>query len=109
MVCGNITGGEVCGWNELLSGNLVKSAYVMYDAAFTIGSTTGWFIAMLFFLFQAGLYMKTRNPNIVWVTGVLFLSLFIKGGFIASTSLGIMSLILLIELAGIMYFIIFKK
>ncbi len=104
MVCGNITGGEVCGWSELLSGNLVKAVYVMYDAALL-----GWFIAILFFLFQAGLYMKTRNPNIVWVTGILFLSLFIRSGYIKTVSLGVMALILLLELAGIMYFIIFKK
>ncbi len=109
MVCGNITAGAVCGWNELLDGNLVNAVYVMYDNAFAVGSTTGWFIAMLFLLFQSGLYMKTRNPNIVWISGMLFLSLFIRSNFIASTSLGIMSLILLIELAGIMYFVLFKK
>ena len=105
MVCGNITGGEVCGWSELLSGNLVKAVYVMYDAALL-----GWFIAILFFLFQAGLYMKTRNSNIVWVTGILFLSLFIRiGNYVIPIALGTMALILLFELAGVMYFIIFKK
>ena len=104
MVCGNITAGEVCGWSELLSGNLVNAVYVMYDAALL-----GWFIAILFFLFQAGLYMKTRNPNIVWITGVLFLSLFIRQNYIALTSLSFMALILLLELAGIMYFVIYKK
>ena len=102
MVCGNAT--SVCGWEELLSGNLVNAVYVMYDAALL-----GWFIAILFFLFQAGLYMKTRNPNIVWVTCILFLSLFIKANYIKPISLGVMALILLLELAGIMYFIIFKK
>ncbi len=78
MVCGNITAGEVCGWSELTSGNLVKAVYVMYDTAFTVGSTGGWFITMLFFLFQTGLYMKTRNPNIVWVSGILFLALLLE-------------------------------
>ena len=91
------------GWSELYNGDIVQAVYVMFDTAFA-----GWAVVILFFVFQVMLYLKTRNPTLSWVTGLFFVSLFAISQFVKPLSLGIISLLILLELAGILYFIFFK-
>lgn len=108
-VCGNSTG--VCGWYELFNGNIVTSAFVMYDTAFA-----GWTVAILFFVYQFMLLLKTRNLTISWVTGALFASMYVSTKIIDATgnpilrpiSAQIIFALLVIELGAIIYLWLFK-
>ena len=100
MVCGNST--EVCGWNELFNADLLASAYIMYNHAFG-----GWVVFILFIIFQFMLYVKTQNVNLVWVTGLLFTAMFALT-FVNPVGLQFMFAILVLELAGILYLLLFK-
>ena len=91
------------GWSELFNGDIVGAVFTMYNTALL-----GWGVAILFFVFQIMLYLKTRNSTLVWVTGIFFVSIFAISSFVKPLTLGLMSLLLLIELAGILYFIFFK-
>ncbi len=62
---------NVTGWNELISGNLISAAFIMFDTAFG-----GWVVVILFMVYQFMLYMKTRNAALSWITGVLFTAMF---------------------------------
>ena len=103
MVCGNAT--AVCGWQQLLDANLIGAGFTMYNAAFI-----GWFVAILFFVYQAMLYYKTQNLTLNFVTGMIFLSMYIGSTYLASatTSIWVMSLILILELGAILYMVIWK-
>ena len=100
MVCGNAS--EVCGWAELFNGDLLGSAYTMYNYAFN-----GWVVFILFIIFQFMLYMKTENFNLMWVTGLLFTAMFALT-FVNPVGVPFMFLLLTFELGGILYFLIFK-
>jgi len=105
MVCGNVT--AVCGWSQLMDANLIGAAYAMYDAAFV-----GWTVVILFFIYQAMLYYKAQNLTLNWVVGLIFLSMYIGSTVLKnasnSASIWVMSLILIFELAGIFYMLIWK-
>jgi len=96
MVCGNLT--AVCGWTELFDGNPILAAFTMYDA-----SMVGWTIAILFIVYQMMLFMKARNLALNFITGVFFLSLFATATFIKTISLQVMFVILVLEMAGLIY------
>ena len=96
MVCGNST--SVCGWAELFNGNPILASFTMYDA-----SLVGWTIAILFIVYQVMLYMKSRNLALNFVTGVFFISLFASATFIKTISLQVMFVILVLEMAGLIY------
>jgi len=90
------------GWEELYNGQMIMAAFTMYDTALL-----GWTIAILFFVFQFMLYMKTRNLTITFVMGLFFLPLF-GLTFVRSISLPITVILLVFELGGILYFLIWK-
>lgn len=103
MPCGNET--AVCGWDELFNADLLGAAYTMYDFAFN-----GWTVFILFLTFQFMLYMKTQNVNLMWVTGLLFTAMFAISTvpFVKPIAIQFMFIIVVLELAGILYFLIFK-
>ena len=95
------------GWSELMDGNLIGASFAMFDAAFM-----GWTVAILFFVFQIMLYMKTRNMTMLWITGIFFLSMYV--GLSAFTtvvrieSVEVMFALLVFELAGILFVWLWK-
>ena len=101
MVCGNET--VACGWAELFDGNLIGAAYVMYNAAFM-----GWTVAILFFIYQFMLLLKTRNLTLSWVTGLIFISLYATSTFVEAASVQIMFVLLVFELGGVLYLSFWK-
>ena len=101
MACGNLT--AVCGWAELFNGNLIGAAYAMYDAAFL-----NWTVAILFFIYQFMLMLKTRNLTLSWTTGLFFAALYAVSSFVKPISIQAIFVLLVLELGGILYLIIFK-
>lgn len=91
------------GWNELMDANLIGAAFVMYDAAFA-----NWTVAILFFVYQFMLILKTRNLTLSWMTGIFFASMYAVSIFVHVISIQIIFLLLVFELAGILYLWMFK-
>ena len=91
------------GWGELFNGHLLGAAYTMYNTALS-----GWTIAILFFIFQFMVILKTRNYTVAWVSGLFFASLYGVSVFVETVSVQFMFILLVFELAGILYYSIFK-
>ncbi|MAH45342.1 hypothetical protein CMI37_05910 [Candidatus Pacearchaeota archaeon] len=99
---------DVVGWAELMDGNMTTAVYTMFNTSWSAGGTTGWFIVILFFVYQAMLFMKTKNLMLCWVTGIMFASLWGTTLFVEAISLQFMWFLLVLELGGILYLIVFK-
>ena len=95
---------NVTGWNELMDGKIINSAFTMYDTAFA-----GWFVGIIFFTFEILLYMKTRNPTITWVFGLLFASLYGATAFMNTQTNYLLFITLAFQLAGILLMLFIKK
>ena len=91
------------GWAELYNGTAVKAAYTLYNTAML-----GWSVGILFLVFQTMLAIKVRNPVANFLTSLIFASLYIASSIIQPQIAGIMLLIIVIELAGILYLIFIK-
>lgn len=91
------------GWTQLFDGQLISAAFTMYDAAFA-----GWVVAILFFVYQFMLILKTRNLTVAWITGLFFASLYAVSTFVKAVSVQFIFILLVFELAGIIYVWVFK-
>ena len=94
---------NVTGWNYLMDGQLINASFIMFNTAFA-----GWLVAILFIIYQFMLILKTNNLTLAWVTGLFFASLYAASVLVKSISIQIIFIILVFELAGILYFWIFK-
>jgi len=94
------------GWSDLIDGNMVTAVYTMYDTAF---GNMGIIVVILFFVYQAMLYSKTHNLTLMWVVGIMFASLYGLSTFVEQFSLQLIFLILVFELGGILYLLLFNK
>jgi hypothetical protein len=101
MVCGNSS--AVCGWNELINMDVIGAVYIMYDSAML-----NWTVAILFIVYQTMLFLKTRNLTLGWVTGLFFASLYAVSAFVKPISIQLIFIILVFELGGILYMLIWK-
>lgn len=99
MVVQNVTG-----WNELMEGKLIKAAFTLYDTSFV-----GWFVAIVFFTFQALLFIKTKNATLTWVMGFLFASAYVSTTFMNEYTRYILFVTLVLQLAGILYLTFMKR
>ena len=108
-VCGNST--AVCGWTELYNASIVKASFVMFDSAFM-----GWSIVILFVVYQFMVFIKTRTLTASWAVGALFISMYYGALKLSSSGYAFMKpiagqillVILVFELAGIVYYWLFK-
>lgn len=91
------------GWSQIMDGHMISAVYTMYDT-----SLVGWTIAILFFVYQIMLFLKTRNLVLSWITGILFASLYATSIFMKPISLQIMFIMLALELAIILFVLIWK-
>jgi len=96
-------GTNASGWTELMNGKMISAVFTMYDTSFV-----NWTVALLFIVYQFMLFLKTRNPTLCWVTGLFFASLYAASVFIKKISLQIMFVMLVFELAIILYTLIWK-
>ena len=91
---------NVTGWNELVQdGNIINASFHMYNV-----NLDGWPIVLLFLTFQSMVYIKTRNLLLMWVVGLFFGALFLlSGDWIKPQAKSIVGVILVLELAGVLY------
>ena len=94
------------GWSELMDGNLVAASYTMFDTAF---GGMGFLVVMLFVVYNVMLYAKTRNLFLMFIVGTMFTSLYGLSIYVEETSLQILFLILVFEVGGIFYMILFNN
>ena len=96
---------DTVGWAELMEGNMIGAVYTMFDTAF---GGAGWIVVILFFVYQFMLYMKTKNLALMWITGIIFASLYVASIFVEPLAARVIFLMLVLELAAIFYLLIFK-
>ncbi len=94
------------GWTELMDGNMIAAVYTMFDTAF---GGMGMVVVILFFVYQLMLYMKTKNLTLMWTIGIIFASLYATSQFVEPFSVQIIFLLLVFELGGILYLLLFAK
>ncbi len=95
---------NVTGWSELYAGNVAKASFTLYDTALA-----GWTVGILFLIFQNMLAMKTRNPAANFITSIIFIGLYASSTLVKTQANAITLLIIVLELAGIFYFVMFKQ
>lgn len=97
---------NVLGWDKLLQGNIFGAVFDLFNSAMA-----GWAVFILFGVFQSVLYIKTRNIVMMWITGFFFAAMFTTSIFLDvvlnKNSVYLMFTLLVIELAGILYFTFF--
>lgn len=96
-------GTNATGWTQLMNGSMISAVFTMYDTAFL-----NWTVALLFVVYQFMLYLKTKNPTLCWTTGIFFAALYASSRFIKTISVQIIFVILVFELAIILYTLIMK-
>lgn len=91
---------NVTGWNELMDGHMVSAVYTLFNTAFN-----GWFVALLFFVYQFMLFMKTRNWTLMFISTLFFVSMFVVVPvvYIRAEVYHVLYIILVFELAGIIF------
>lgn len=93
---------NVTGWNEMMNGSLVQGAYSMYN-----GALAGNFLTVMFCVLTATLYMKTKNPTLCFIVGLIFYAMFYN--YFTASGLGIMIIILIFELGVVLYDLLIKE
>ena len=88
------------GWSELMDGQMISAVYTMFNEAF-LGN--GIIIVILFLVYQFMLYQKTQNVTLMWITGIMFASLYAISTFVEPFSVQILFFILVLELAAIFF------
>lgn len=58
---------NVTGWNELFNGSIVNAPLTMFNE-----SLSGWFIPIMFVMFEVIIITKTDSPAMVFVTSIFF-------------------------------------
>jgi hypothetical protein len=94
------------GWNELMDGNMIGAVYTMFDTAF---GNMGIIVVILFFVYQFMLYMKTGNVTLMWVTGIIFASMYATSSFVEPVSVQIIFLLLVLEFAAVLFLTFYKR
>ena len=100
--CDTMTITNVTGWNQLISGDIVGCTFAIFNEA-----TLGYCVAILFVVLQILIYMKTKNITPMWIFGLFFCSLF-GLSFISQNSIVFIFVLLVLESAGILYYMFFK-
>jgi hypothetical protein len=93
---------NVSGWNDLMNGKVISASFNLYSTLLN-----GWTIAILFVVFQILVYIKTKNIVMMWISGIFFASMYAVSMF-SRNSIVFIFAILILELAGIMYYMFFK-
>jgi hypothetical protein len=93
------------GWSQLMNLDLAGAAYTVYDNAFF-----GFHLALpiLFLVTQFMLYIKTRDIVTTWLIGLFTAAMYISTIFVDPVTRTILMGVLIIETAGILYYIFFK-
>jgi len=92
------TGTNATGWGLLLNGSLVKASFTLFNT--TMG---GWFIILIFFTYQAMLWMKLQSPATNLLTGLLYMGVYMGTPFFTWTFGWVLALINITFLTMLFY------
>jgi len=85
----------------IINGSLIKAAYETYNQPFSVLGGPGYPIGFLFIIFMVLLYLQNRNIAFHFLVSLfLFAAFFV---LLPNIFKGIILVILLLELAGILY------
>ena len=94
------------GWEQVISGNatgLITGVFTMYNTALL-----GAFVGILFFIYQFMLYMKSRSAVLCFTTGIIFAGMYLGSFIITPWSTRLIILLLVFELGGILFTLVWK-
>lgn len=90
------------GWTQLYAGNPISAVWTMYAASWGL-----WLVPILFFVFQAMLFIKTRNATACFIMGLFFAAIFATGYgitvFMEQSSVPVLFALLTLEFTGIVF------
>jgi hypothetical protein len=93
------------GWNELINThNPVFASYTMFNTAWG-----GWFVVMIFVIFQFMLYMKTKSLLLGWIMNMLFIAMWLSTPYVKSTSVSFIFLLAVLQLGTILYILFWRR
>lgn len=92
------------GWTNLTNGHVISAVYQMYDVAMY-----GWTIAIIFFVFQFILSVKTKSLTLTFVSGIFFVAMYGLSQFVHSATVHLMFVTLVFQLSALIYTWIMKK
>lgn len=94
------------GWNELVgTHNPVLASYTMFNDAFN-----GFFVVVLFVIFQLMLYQKTKSALLGFMITIMFMALWLGNtAIINQVSVPFIFLIAVIQLGVILYNIFWRR
>ena len=88
-------------WEYLINGSLIRAAYEAYNQPFAFSGVENYPIGILFLVFQILLYIRANSIGYHFIVSLIsFAVLFV---FIPVIIKGIIVVILILELAGIIY------
>jgi len=93
---------NVTGWSELYDGRIFQAPLVLFQSYY--GS---WFITLLFLTFHLMLAFKTRNPTLLVVTSIVFLTAMYAE--LEPSAYFVIMTVVLFELAILLYTLVMKK
>ena len=84
--------------NATLPTDIVYAVFNAYNITFG-----GYFIAILYVIFQAVLLMKTKSLTLSFISSVLLISVFFGTSYMVSSSANVIVIISVVELAAIVW------
>ena len=89
-------------WEYLINGSLIKAAYQAFNVPFAFHGTYNYPIGILFLIFMILLYIQSRNVALHFTVSIILFAIFFV--WIPIIIKGIILTILILELAGIIYY-----
>lgn len=93
---------NVTGWDYLIAGRVIMASRLMYEYYWG-----DWFITLLFIMFKIILYFSTKSLTLSFISSLLFLS--VMSSYIDAQAFGLIIVIMVFELAGVLYGAFWKK
>ena len=93
---------NVTGWNEMMGGDVPSAVFSMYNNALV-----GHLMLLFFSVVIVGLLVKTKNPVIAFIVGMIMFGAFYS--FFTVWDIGISSIVLIMLIAGSVYSIIWGR
>ena len=88
-------------WQHLMNGSLIKAAYQAYNIPFSISGIQDYPLGILFIIFMIVLYIQSRNITLHFIVSLILFAIFFT--WIPAIIKGVIIVILVLELAGIIY------
>ena len=99
-------------YNYILNGRVFMAVTTLFQSVFGM-----WYITGLFFMFKFLVYLRTKNVSLGFAVSIIFLGVVSGGGvlfdsgldFINSSAFKTVVALAVLEFAGVLYSVIWKK